>query len=138
MLDAVPAVLLVEMKDGFGVALGAIAVTTRFKIGAQVAVVVNFSVVNDPKAFVLVRNGLVTCLEVNDAEPPHRQSDVPFHKKAVIVRPTMLDSAAHLGQRVAVRSLPGVPVEDSADSTHGYLPVFLDPDATIGSSSVQA
>src|SRR6266850_943024 len=83
--------------------------------------VVNRPVVNNPKIFVFIRNRLLPSLHVNNAEPAHGQPDISLDEKPVIVRPAVHDLPVHPHQRVAVRCLPVVRIENSANSAHGLL-----------------
>jgi hypothetical protein len=51
---------------------------SRLKILPQILVIVNFTIENDPNTPVFVTEGLVTGLDVDDAEAAHGQSDVFF------------------------------------------------------------
>src|SRR5581483_4698254 len=66
IVNAVAAVLLVEMDDGLRVAVGAIPVATRFELTAQLSMVVDFAVKDNPDRTALVGDGLVPARNVND------------------------------------------------------------------------
>src|SRR5207247_2599339 len=68
------AVLLVEVYEHLGVAVRAKTVTGALELGAQLPVVVDLAVLDDVDAAVLVRDRLVARLEVDDREPPRRQT----------------------------------------------------------------
>src|ERR1035441_10871341 len=93
MLDAIAAIFLIEVDDGFGIAVGAIAVSAGLKRGAQLGMVVDFSVEDDPNILVLVGERLVPGLDVNDAQPPHGQADIFFDEKTVDRKSTRLNSS---------------------------------------------
>ena len=69
MIDAISAVFLVQMDDRFRVAPAAIAVTAGLEVVAQVLVVIDFAVEDDPNGFVLITDGLVSGLDVDNAKP---------------------------------------------------------------------
>src|SRR5579864_7592462 len=118
VLHAIASVLLKQVDDGFGVAPGAIAVSARLEIFAQILMVVQFSVVNDPEIFVFVRDGLMSGLNIDDAQPPHGKSDIRLHEEAIIVRPAVNDALVHFRQRVALDSPRPVAMKNSANSAH--------------------
>src|SRR5436309_14403618 len=60
MLDHFAAVFFVEMRQDLGIRSAAKSMTARFEIGAQLAVVVNFTVEDDRDAVVLVEGRLLT------------------------------------------------------------------------------
>src|SRR5438128_2453790 len=62
ILHAISPVLLIQVDNGFGVALCAIAVTATFEIPPQLLVVVNLAVEDNPGILVFVRNGLMPSL----------------------------------------------------------------------------
>ena len=62
MFHAVAAVLFIEVNDGFGVASRAVAVASGFELGAQLGVVVDFTVEDDPNVLILVGERLVAGL----------------------------------------------------------------------------
>jgi len=95
MIYAIPAVFFVQMDDGLGVTLSAIAVAPGFEIVPQVLVVIDFTVKDDPNSFVFVAEGLVAGLDVNNAEATHGQPNIFFDKKAVIVGPAVDDVLVH-------------------------------------------
>jgi hypothetical protein len=111
------------MNNRFGVALSPIAVAASLQILAQFPVIVDFAVENDPNGFVFIADGLMTGLNVDDAEAPHRQSDIVLDKKTVIVGATMDDLPVHGDQLIALNALsgvrmPGIGIKNAADSTH--------------------
>ena len=106
------------MDDGLGIALRAITVAAGFEIRAQLLVVVDFAVVNNPEVLVLVRDWLVPCLDVDNAQSAHGQSNVALHKEPVIIRTTVHDLRIHIRQRVAFHVPDPTETKDSANSAH--------------------
>src|SRR5271166_4371451 len=72
MLYTVVPIFLIEMNDRFGVAARAVVMTLRFKLSSELGVVVNFPIEDDPNIAVLVRNWLMTRLDIDDAQTAHR------------------------------------------------------------------
>jgi hypothetical protein len=71
-------------------------------------VVVDFAVEDDPDASVFITDGLVTGVNVDDAEAAHCQSDILLGKQAIVVWPTMDDLFIHRHQHVAIHLLSPV------------------------------
>ena len=65
-MDEVEAVLLVEVDDDLGVGAGVKAVAMRFKFAAQLGIIVDLAVEDRPHGAVLVVNGLLARVEIND------------------------------------------------------------------------
>jgi hypothetical protein len=106
------------MDNGFGVAAGAVAVALRFEIGAQGGIVIDLPVVNDPNVAGFVGKRLVASFDVDDAQSPHRQTDILFDKIALVVGTAMQDSAIHRRQRIAAYMPVSISKKDSTDSAH--------------------
>src|SRR5256885_10139606 len=60
----------------------------------------------------------MTAGKINDAEPPHSQSDVIAHKQAFIVRTAMHDRLAHLVDERFLDPFGPVRANDSCNSAH--------------------
>jgi hypothetical protein len=86
------------MNNALGVTPGAIAVTPGLEILAQTLVVIDFTIEDDPNAFVFIADRLVTGLDVDDAEAAYRQSDILLDKKTAIVGPAVGDLLVHRDQ----------------------------------------
>ena len=74
-MDAVGAEVFVEVDDHLRVAVGRERMTTAPKFFAQLLVVVDLTVVHDDDRVVLVEDGLVAGLEVDDAKPLDAEAD---------------------------------------------------------------
>src|SRR5207237_9810060 len=105
MLNAVAAVLFIQMDNRFSIALRAITVAPRLELRAQFAVIIDFAVIDDPQALILVADGLMPSAHIDNAEAPHCQADVALDKKAVVVRAAVHDLSVDLSQRVALNPL---------------------------------
>jgi hypothetical protein len=120
MLDAIRTVLLVEVKDGFGVAPGTVVMAASLQVGAQLLMVVYLSVVNNAQTVVLVADGLVAGFKVNDAQPAHGEANIAVNEEAVVVWPAVHDLGIHRCQRVAFRMPSRIGIKDAADSAHDF------------------
>ena len=110
-------VLLVEMHERLGVAVGAQRVACALELAAELRVVVDLAVLDDDTASVLVRDRLVAVLEVEDREAPRRERDAAFHVLARTVGAAVDEQVAHRAQRVEVRA--AARRRNPADPAHG-------------------
>ena len=102
MLRAVSAVLIVCEDNSFGVAVSVKGVAELFQLRAQLEIVVDFAIEDDPRRAICVVNRLLSALEVNDGEPPHRQPDPVLKIKTVFVRPAMAYCLAHARKQATI------------------------------------
>src|SRR5207302_7682984 len=121
MIDAIASVFFVEMDDGFRVAISFVAVPACFQALAQIGVVINLAVENNPDGAGFVAEGLMPSGNVNNAEPPHTQPDRAVGVNAVIVRPAMRHHDAHLPHHGRVNARVLTELHDPGDSAHSYV-----------------
>ena len=112
--------LLIAVKQHLGVRPGGKGVPGGFQFLGQLLKIVNFSVKDHNKVFVLVEHGLFSALQVNDGQPTLAQRGGAFHKLALPVRPAMGDQVHHLLQNLLHF---GPLADESGDSTHNYVPL---------------
>ena len=122
VLNAVTPMLFIEVNDGLGVAVSPVTMPASFQAFAQFLVVVEFAVVDDPDVVLFVADGLVTGLDIDDAQPAHGQSDVSFHEEAIVIGAAMNDLLIHTGERFPL-SPASIGVENPANSAHVYTPI---------------
>src|SRR5439155_17997297 len=94
--EHVDAVLLVEMDKRFGITVCFEPVPAFFQACAQLQIIINRTVEDDMDRFVFVRNWLVAAGQVNDAEPPNRQTNAWLHEIAFVIRPAVPQRLRHL------------------------------------------
>src|SRR6266849_2080622 len=82
VVHAADAVVLIEVDDRLGIAGRAEDVTASHEIPAEIVEVVDLPVEDDPDRTVLVANGLIAGMQVDDAEPSHAQADPRAHVHA--------------------------------------------------------
>jgi hypothetical protein len=116
-LDAVDAVLLVEVRDDLGVAVCRQRVPARDELLAQLAVVVDLAVQDDRDGAVLVEDRLVAGGEVDHAQALDPQRDVGGAEDPARVRPAVLEARAHALGQLRVDVVP-VRAQLSDDSAH--------------------
>jgi hypothetical protein len=83
----------------------------------QFLVVVDLAVEDHPDGPVLVCHGLLAAIEVDDAEPPHAQSDAVANIDALLIGSSMSHRPAH-GPDVVFLHLGSVPSDNSSDTAH--------------------
>ena len=121
-LDRPIAVFLVQMENRLGVGPSAVAVATRFEPGAQVRMVVDFSVEHAPDIAVLGCHGLPSAGDVDDRKPTMAESDGAFHPIAGAIRPAMGEHVAHAGETSLVHFQSGLERHDADDAAHQRCP----------------
>src|SRR4029079_1611361 len=100
-------VLLIEVHDHLGVALGRKPVSLRLEELAQLAVVVDLTVEGDDDRAVLVVDRLVAGLEVDDPKPLHAEADAVLEVNTPRIRSAVPNSGAHPLTELAVDCTPG-------------------------------
>ena len=93
--DAVGPVLLIEMDDDLGIALGRERMPARAKLRAQFPIVVDLAVEDDGHGPILVVHGLIARGQVDHAEPLDAQADMAVHKQPARSGPRC-SRAAHI------------------------------------------
>src|SRR5579863_7920298 len=102
------------MNDRLRVALRRERVAARQQIAAQIAIVVNLAVKDNPDRLVLVRDRLVARMQVDNAEPPHPDRTPAIEMKPVVIRSPVPNGRAH---PLHVRKLGGLVTEEKTGDT---------------------
>ena len=123
-LHALAPILFIKVNDGLGVAMSPIAMSASFQAFAQLLMVIEFAVVDDPDVVLFVADGLVAGLDVNDAQPAHGEADASFDEETIIVRSAMNDLLVHTGERFPLCPA-SIGIENAANSAHTYTPIRL-------------
>src|SRR3954447_5554266 len=113
-----------------------------FEFAAQVRKVVDFAVVGDPNAAVLVRHRHVSVgCEVEDRQPPASQTEIRTVWRAMVPHPAVIRAAMRLDGRHARQSFTIAPIRQTANSAHALAPGREVPRATsahcLGRASVR-
>ena len=119
LLDEAGPTLLVEVDQDLGVAVGGEGVAAALEVPAQLAVVVDLTVLDHVDAAVLVGDRLVPAREVDDREAANGQADRPVDHHPVAVGAPMHEALVHRRQRLGVGPGDAVKRDQSTDSTHG-------------------
>ena len=115
-IDHVLAPLLVAVDEHLGIGLRDERVSRRDQLLAQLAMVIDLPVLDDPDRRVFVVHRLMTAGEVDDRKPAHAEGDAVELLDTRIVRPSMDHRVAHSRHEVE----PGgrFATSHSTDPTH--------------------
>src|SRR5215475_5118821 len=94
-MNAVAAVLFIEMNNCFGIAIGAVTVAERLELRPQLGMVVNFAVEYNPDCPGFIADGLVTAGFIDDTEAAHSDSGLSIDVNTLIVGAAMRHHVAH-------------------------------------------
>src|SRR4051812_18422036 len=94
----------------------------RLQFVAQLFVVVDLPVENDRNGAIFVEDRLIAGLEVDDAEPPHAESNLVAEVKALGIRPAVPHRVAHSVDQRAVCVRAGALRRDPGYATHADVP----------------
>src|SRR5205823_3582357 len=106
------------MDNGLGIGARLEGMPFGFKVSSQFLVIIDFAVEHDDDRAVLVEHGLVTSLEINDAQPPVRKTDARRNVEAFIVRAAVNDRVGHLPDQCRVDSPFVAIIKDAGYATH--------------------
>jgi hypothetical protein len=101
-LHAALAHLLVQVKDGLGVAPRLVTVAARLQLRTQRGVVVDLAVERDPDLAVGGAHRLVSARDVDDGEPSMREAHRAVRPEAGVVRAAVAQHVAHAAERLRI------------------------------------
>jgi hypothetical protein len=90
------------VNDRLGIAVCVKGVAEFFEFVAKLAVVVYLAVKNYPGSAILIVNGLLSALQVNDRQPPHAQTNRALEVEAVLVWSAVAYGGAHFADQCLV------------------------------------
>jgi len=96
MLDAIAAILFVEIQDSLGVAAVFKLVAFCSKFVAIVGMIVNLAVVNDRTRTVAIKHRLGSVSNIDNAQSAMCQTDISIDKHTASVRSAMMQNVPHL------------------------------------------
>jgi hypothetical protein len=108
------------MDDRFSVRPGAVLMATGFEVGADVGVVVDFTVEHNPDRPILIGQRLLTSPEIDNAEPAVDKRGVSVAVEACFVRAAMGEDVAHRDSLRARIGRQAVDADEPSDTTHVY------------------
>jgi hypothetical protein len=97
---------LVRMHDRLGVARRVEAVPERLELGAELAIVVDLAVEDDPDRAGLVVDRLPPAGQIDDAQATHAEAHAGADMDAFVIRAAVPDHLAHAVHEVELRFLP--------------------------------
>ena len=89
-------IFFVQVQNDFCVRRRAKPMPSTFQFSAQLDIVKNFSVENDPERFVLVRDRLAAAADINDAQSCAAQACFLIEQNPKFIRPAMSNHRQHL------------------------------------------
>ena len=95
VLDEVGAVFFVEVDEDFGVRPCAEPVSSGLQIGPELDVVEDLAVQDHLNGVVLVPDRLSAALQIDDAEAPMGEADLPRYVESVAVGAAVKQLAGH-------------------------------------------
>jgi hypothetical protein len=116
--DELRAVLLVEVDEHFGVALGGEPMAAPLETVPELAVVVDLAVLDDMDRPVFVSDWLIAAFEIDDGKAPRGERHGPVDDAPFAVWATVTEGLAHRRERSRVDPGP-VEGDQPADPAHG-------------------
>ena len=116
---AIDTPLLPRVYDRFGVGAGLEHVSDRGQLLEQLAEVVDLAVVYDRDRAVLVKQGLMTSADVDDREPPVRQTHPGLDEATDVVRSAVMQNVGEAIEIGRVDLTRTVKQEDAPNPAHG-------------------
>ena len=137
MFWAICSVAIVRVNDGFSIAIGIKGVAEFLELFAQLAIVVDLAIENDPRGAILIVNRLPAAREIDNRQPAHPQAHGPAEIEAVFVRTAMANCVAHPADQMLV-NVATIVSNYACDSTHNVSLGTRERSRTLGTSSALA
>ena len=109
---------LVQMDQDLAVGAGLEARALGLQLGAQLAVVVDLAIADQPDRVVGIAQRLVAAAQVDDRQAAHRDAAGAVDVHAFVVGAAVAREVAHRRQQCR-RDRPAVEVDESVDAAHG-------------------
>jgi hypothetical protein len=106
------------MDDDLGVGARREDVATVPKSALKIAIVVDLSVEDDVESPILVGDGLMAAVEIDDRQPANAETDRSVDVIADVVRSAVDDRRTHSPNGLGIDWTLSLGVDDAADSTH--------------------
>ena len=118
------AMLLVEMNDQLGVAVGAEHVALGLELDALLGIIEQLAIADDGDAAILVEDRLLAVLEPENAQPAMRKPDPRHKQKAGIIRTTVSQRVGHAAHERPIGLSTAREVNHSCQAAHIAPPRF--------------
>src|SRR5581483_45405 len=118
LVDAGRPLLLVQVEDRLAIGTGAKAMAAALELSAQLDVVEDLAVADQPQRFVFVRERLQPPLQVDDAQAGMAETDAVVDVEPGRFRPAVADGGNHRLQCGGRRSATATPLEEAGYATH--------------------
>src|SRR5437016_2023867 len=121
MVHTVCSPFLISVDDYFSVGASSESVPARLERAPELLEVVDLTVEDDSKSVVFVKQGLMSALEVDNAEAPHAESNRTIHKDPFVVGPAV----DHVGHHAANGNGRALWLSEAYDATNATHPALL-------------
>jgi len=122
MLHAILAVLFIQVHDALGICLRLEYMSLVKKLVVQFPKVVDLAIQDDPYSPILIREWLMPCVQVNDAEATKSEAGIPVNVKTLIIGTTMPNGISHDTQLGLCDCARGINIDFAHDTTHVTRP----------------
>jgi hypothetical protein len=106
------------MDENLGVAARAKVVAFGFQSPSQSGKIVNLAVEDRPDCSLFIRKGLMTTGKVDDGQSPESERGVLIEVGALIIRPTVHETAHHALKQTSDQRFLGISPDRAAYTTH--------------------
>jgi hypothetical protein len=106
------------VHDRFGIGTSTVLVAGGLEPSADGLMVVNLAIEDDPDGVVFVRQRLVACRQIDNAQPTMAKRRVAIDKQAGIIRSTMGDDITHPDHAFAIIRMERLGRDDAGNSAH--------------------
>ncbi len=111
--------LLVEVDQDLGVAIGGEAVAPTLELALQLSVVVDLAVLDHDAGAVLVGNRLVAVVEVDDRESAGGKSNRALVKYSLVIGAAVDEATVHPPHDIQIGGTLSLGGDEAADTAHG-------------------
>src|SRR5512134_2315203 len=95
MLDTLGAKLFIKMENGFRIGVAAENMSVFLQVAAQLLIIVDFAIKDDPDRLVFVGNGLLSAFQIDNGESPRGQPGSVRQVKSILIRAPVSDGLVH-------------------------------------------
>jgi len=107
------------VEQHLGIAVGPELTAVGLQSIPELAIVVNLAVEHDLERAVGAAHRLLSGLQIDDGEPPVRQTDARIRPYTRIIRTSMHECVVHGREHISIDGMMPVGEENASDATHG-------------------